>query len=330
MLGRPEAVGTQAEQELHHLLVGARTDVIVGSIDGLACPGEQRPVLIVDEESAILHGGLLHGGAVAVDIDGGHGGRLHVGPPDIGRDADATAYLEEAVGRAARRATHDDESLGDALGGLMHQLQGIGLPHAGQSRGVHLAVGYQAVDDGGLPDGACNDKGLSTTLYGREGRTVRRFPSRREETGQAYSSQESRLTARDGLEVADDAACHRADHLGIAFVDEEGGRAFVRNEREAATGLAERQVGQGPLCPQQGQQTHNYIIYYILTHGSLCFATLRAVLHDKISKCFLYYVQNRAKFYAPLLIIRFLSVFFGLHQRKIAQVAVPLQANRSK
>ena len=330
MLGRPEAVGTQAEQELHHLLVGARTDVIVGSIDGLACPGEQRPVLIVDEESAILHGGLLHGGAVALHIDGRHGGRLHVGPPDIGRDADATAYLEEAVGCAARRAAHNDESLGDALGGLMHQLQGIGLPHAGQSRGVHFAIGNQVVDDGGLPDGACNDKGLSTTLYGREGRTVRRFPSRREETGQAYSSQESRLTARDGLEVADDAACHRADHLGIAFVDEEGGRAFVRNEREAATGLAERQIGHGLLRPQQEQQTHNYIIYYILTHGSLCFATLRAVLHDKISKCFLHYVQNRAKFYAPLLIIRFLSVFFGLHQRKIAQVAVPLQANRSK
>ena len=105
-----------------------------------------------------------------------------------------------------------------------------------------------------------------------------------EEMGETRCCQETRLTARDGLEVVDDAARHRADHLGIAFVDDKDSRALVRHQREAATGLAERQIGHGLLRPQQEQQTHNYIMYSASHHDSLFSMMFFAYLSDKISK----------------------------------------------
>ena len=146
VLSRPEAVGTQAEQKLHDFLVRARAYIIICSVDGLPRPREHGPVFVVDEESAVLHGRFLYGGSVALDIDGGHGGGCDVGPPNVGRDADAAAYLEESVGRAARGSAHDDEGLADAFGRVLHELERVGFPNARQTRGIDLAGGNKRVN----------------------------------------------------------------------------------------------------------------------------------------------------------------------------------------
>ena len=83
-----------------------------------------------------------------MNIDAGHRSWFHIGPPDIGRNADSAADFEESVSRSSWCATHDDEGLADAFGRILYQLQRIGFPNTRQTSSVNLFVGNEVVQDG--------------------------------------------------------------------------------------------------------------------------------------------------------------------------------------
>ena len=120
--GRPQGVGLEAQQQLHHPGVGVGTDVVVLLVDALGGPGLQAPVLVVDEDAAILHRRLTHRQLGAHSIERFLLLRSHVGPPYPRRHACQTRQLEESVGRATRRAADDDEGTPDAFLRLLHHL----------------------------------------------------------------------------------------------------------------------------------------------------------------------------------------------------------------
>ena len=58
--GRPDGVGTQAEQQLEDLSIGARADLSLCSrFESLIAPRAQRPVFVVQEDASELHTGAL-------------------------------------------------------------------------------------------------------------------------------------------------------------------------------------------------------------------------------------------------------------------------------
>ena len=55
MHGGPDGVGTEAEQQLEHLLVGVLADDAErGFVEMAVAPGTQRPVLVVEKDAAVL------------------------------------------------------------------------------------------------------------------------------------------------------------------------------------------------------------------------------------------------------------------------------------
>ena len=140
----------QPQQQLEDALVGVRADVAFAIVDGgvhLLCgPRAQAPVLIVEEDAAVLHRRLALHVCAGMDEDGCVVVRQEHRPTSPRRDAHLARESEESEGRAATVGAGDDERsfyAGDWVG------DGCGegrLPLAGYGGGVELVLGGEAVD----------------------------------------------------------------------------------------------------------------------------------------------------------------------------------------
>ena len=237
MLSWPKAIGTQSEQKLHDFLVRARTYIIICGVDGSFCPRQHRPILVVDKESAVLHGRFFDVCSVALNKDARHRGGFHVGPPNIGRNADSTADFEESVRRSARCAAHDDESLADAFGRILHELKCVSFPNACQPCGIDLPVGNEAVEDGRLTDGPGNDGEVAG---------VQRIAH-------------PKLLAGDGFYVVDNTTGNRCDHFGIVRIHDKHGVCVGSDYREIACRLRECQISHSLQASGKRQENNRQI-----------------------------------------------------------------------
>jgi len=128
--GGPDSVGTEAEQQLEHLLVGVLADDAErGFVEMAVAPGTQRPVLVVEEDTTILHRRMLEGMVAGGQCQSALPLRVHVAPPCPWRHTGEARELQYAVGRAAGIAAHDPQ-----------------LAVAGGTDGKGLLVFLEAVD----------------------------------------------------------------------------------------------------------------------------------------------------------------------------------------
>ena len=100
--GGPDGIGAQTQQQFEHLLVGLGSNVATR-------PGAQTPVLVVQEDTAILHRWLLQGGERVGRFQSLALLRHHVAPPCPGRDACHAREFQDAVGRGASFVAHHHE-----------------------------------------------------------------------------------------------------------------------------------------------------------------------------------------------------------------------------
>src|SRR5690606_18679122 len=102
----------KAQQQLEDPLVKLAVEAAAAGVPGGVEPAEERGVLVVDEEAAILHLGLAQRVAAGKDVELGALLRRHVCPEVPGRDADLSGELVHAVDGAALVAAGDDQRAG--------------------------------------------------------------------------------------------------------------------------------------------------------------------------------------------------------------------------
>ena len=156
--GRPQDVGTQAQQQLEDTLVRAWADIVDVGVHLGAGPGLQPPVFVVDEYSAEANRRLLRRkvvGSREVELVVMSGN--DIGPPHPRRHTDEARQMEHTVGRAAGRAASYDQGAGDAVADVLDILQGVGLPLPLDGRAVHFSAIRELVDDGRLTERADDD-----------------------------------------------------------------------------------------------------------------------------------------------------------------------------
>ena len=135
--GGGQHITLQTQYQLTHTVVGLRTDVAQFLLIVLCRPRLQSPVLVVDEETAILDAGRLADIVFLVVVDtfvslvNGH-----VGKPVPGADADGLTDMQHAIGQTAGIGAGDVELV--AL-----SVDGIALPRATQ-----LLMTIRALDSG--------------------------------------------------------------------------------------------------------------------------------------------------------------------------------------
>ena len=108
MHARPERVGPEAKHQLEDPAVGLGTYGALGRLRfyGLMCPYACGPVLVVDEDAAILNRWALKLVEVAHHVELLLTLRCHVAPPYPGRHTCLTRQLQDAVGRTATVITY--------------------------------------------------------------------------------------------------------------------------------------------------------------------------------------------------------------------------------
>ena len=143
--GRPQGIGSETEQQFHHLGIGLRTHVSVVGLEVVLCPHPYAPVFVVDEYAPVFHGRLAHQRPVTAHMESLSFLRSHVSPPYEGRHSCQTRYLEQSVCRAARRAAEHHESLVESVNRIFHHLQTESLPLAFYSAHVESAAFHHAV-----------------------------------------------------------------------------------------------------------------------------------------------------------------------------------------
>ncbi len=164
--GGPQEVAAQAQNKFKHTGVEAMV-AVVGAV-GVLHPAGQARSLIVEENAAILHGGLA--GGVAAVVDGGVDAvaRGHVGPVVPGRHTELLGELVDAVDGAAAVAAGHNEGLVDAGHGVGHDGDDIFFVAAlelGQVEGLVLQQGLE----GGTVVGAGHDDAAALGLGGQLG-----------------------------------------------------------------------------------------------------------------------------------------------------------------
>ena len=107
---RPYRVGPQSQQEFEYLPIGLGADLSFGTgFKRLAAPRPRAPVLVVDEDAAIGHAGLLSRAEVTADSQPPLSFRHDVAPPYPGRDTRQAREFQQSVGHPpAVAALHDD------------------------------------------------------------------------------------------------------------------------------------------------------------------------------------------------------------------------------
>ena len=124
--------------------------------------------------------------------------------------------------------------MADVFGGILYELERVGFPYAGQSGGVHFAVGNEGVENVGLSDGSCNDGQVAV----------------------ANRIAEGQLLSGDGFDVSDDATGNRCNHFSIVFANNEHGVRGVAHDGEATCRLGKCQVGHGLQGSDECQNTN--------------------------------------------------------------------------
>ena len=141
--GGPQIVALHAKDQLEHLLV----DEVVHAAELLACPAGERRRFVVDEDAAVLHGGLALGVHAGRDEQLRLMRRRHVGPPVPGRYADLRRHVVHTVDRAALVAAGNHERAVHPGHGLLDRLHDERFPLSGDRRRVDLLLARQPVDD---------------------------------------------------------------------------------------------------------------------------------------------------------------------------------------
>ena len=109
-------------------------------------PGQQRRILVVDEDAAIADPRPVGAPARGDEQPGAMRDR-DVGPPAPGRDADRPGEVVEAEDGAAPVRARDHQRPRDAGRWTVDHLPDIGLPLAGDAAHVEPALADQPVDD---------------------------------------------------------------------------------------------------------------------------------------------------------------------------------------
>ncbi len=135
--GGPESVGFEAEEEFENFGVGFGADVADLGLEGFGGPGDQAPVLVVDEDATVLDGRRpeVAGAGGDVEVVAMRGG--NVGPPIPGGDADGLGEFKDPVGSAAAVAAGDDE-VGAA--------RGMGVGDGGDEETFPLSLDFGDVE----------------------------------------------------------------------------------------------------------------------------------------------------------------------------------------
>ena len=124
--GGGQHVALQTQYQLAHTVVGLRTDVAKLLLKRLGRPRLQAPVLIVDEEAAILDAGRLADAVLLIVVDTLVGlVNGHIGKPVPGTDANGLADMQHAIGQTAGIGAGDIELV--AL-----SVDGVAFPRAAQ------------------------------------------------------------------------------------------------------------------------------------------------------------------------------------------------------
>jgi hypothetical protein len=146
--GRPQGVGLQPQQQVEDLGVGLGADVSGLGLEGVGRPGLQAPVLVIEEDAAILDRRRAEAPGPGGDVKPVATRRRHVGPPAPGRDADGARQLVDAIGRPTPVGTDDDQGAGNAGRGPVDHGDDEALPRALEVLDVELAGRHQPVDGG--------------------------------------------------------------------------------------------------------------------------------------------------------------------------------------
>ena len=143
--GRPQIVALQTEDKLEDFLVEAVVAEI--SAEGVLHPGGEAGGLVVEEQSAIAHGGLAVGVFTFLYIDVCMLLNRYICPEIPGRDTYLARQFVDAIDGAALVAAGDDELLAD---GLDDKFLGLALQVREQALfypEVDLLVGAHGADE---------------------------------------------------------------------------------------------------------------------------------------------------------------------------------------
>ena len=145
--GGPEIIGAQPQQQLKNLRVGLRPDVAHLRLECPARPRSQTPVLVVQEDAAILHRWRALLVQVAAQGECSFLFYRHVRPPIPRRDANHFRQFVHAVNRPAPVAARDDQRLLHARQRILHDLKHVTFPLASDAVGFQLSRCDQPLDD---------------------------------------------------------------------------------------------------------------------------------------------------------------------------------------
>ncbi len=107
--GRPDGIGLQPPQQFENAGIGSGANIAGRGIVGLGRPRFETPVLVIEEDAAILHRrGLGHEGR-AVDAEAIGTARCDVGPPLPGRNAEVSAKIDDAINGPAAIGAGDQQ-----------------------------------------------------------------------------------------------------------------------------------------------------------------------------------------------------------------------------
>ena len=138
---RPQRVGMQTQQQLEDALVGVRADValavIYRGVHLLRGPRTQAPVLVIQEDAAILHRWRRLYKQTGPHVDSGVMRDGHIGPPRPRRDAHLPRERKQRIRRTAPVIRRDDK----------RQL------HTGQEVRLALGLAFGLRIDLGIQDG---------------------------------------------------------------------------------------------------------------------------------------------------------------------------------
>jgi hypothetical protein len=111
---RPDTIGAEAEQKFKDAGVSLRTDIADFRLKRFGGPRFKPPILVVDEDAAIFHGGLGNGFCAEREAKFRAFGRGNIRPPTPRGDADAAGDFINAIRQPTPIRTGDGEHIGSS------------------------------------------------------------------------------------------------------------------------------------------------------------------------------------------------------------------------
>ena len=165
---RPEGVGLEAQQELEDFCVGLGADAAVFRFEGFRGPRLQAPILVIDEDAAILHRWRAEAFQTRRNQQRGFLFGRDVGPPMPGRNTDLLGKFIDAECGAAAVAADDDERLRHTGERFFHDGDDETLPRSGQRSDIDFLFCGETVDHRMFAQGA-DENQCSAFGEGRDG-----------------------------------------------------------------------------------------------------------------------------------------------------------------